>query len=154
MNPQKLVSYNPATGEIIGNVPVTPLSEISQVVASSQAACIEWGKSSHAKRKEVLLPFGERLHEKQDELAALLTAEMGKPLADAYGEIKRASKPYSSYLDEIEAALSLEVIEDGYTHSELSYVPYGVCVAISPWNFPLYMPHWMVMPALMAGNTV
>ncbi len=154
MSNATLSSYNPATGEFVGDVPVTPVSEIPAVVAHARTACSKWGALSHAQRKELLLPFGERLRDQQEELAALLTAEMGKPLSDALGEVKRASKPFAEYLDEIEAALATEMIEDKYVRSEVSCEPYGVCVAISPWNFPLYMPHWMVIPALMAGNAV
>jgi succinate-semialdehyde dehydrogenase/glutarate-semialdehyde dehydrogenase len=79
---------------------------------------------------------------------------MGKPVRDAAGEIKSVADGIEHELGEIEAALAPEVLDDERTHSTIYRDPLGVCAAITPWNFPFAMPHWMVFPALAAGNTV
>jgi succinate-semialdehyde dehydrogenase/glutarate-semialdehyde dehydrogenase len=79
---------------------------------------------------------------------------MGKPRAEAIGEVRGCGERLNDTLSEIAAALRPETVEDGRSRSTIHHDPFGVCAAITPWNFPLAMPHWTVIPALMAGNTV
>ncbi|MEE2827807.1 MAG: aldehyde dehydrogenase family protein, partial [Myxococcota bacterium] len=88
------------------------------------------------------------------ELGRLLTAEMGKPLREAVGEVRSCGSHLGEELDEMVGAFEPELLEDGRTSTWLCHDPLGVAAAITPWNFPISMPHWMVLPALMAGNTV
>jgi acyl-CoA reductase-like NAD-dependent aldehyde dehydrogenase len=148
-----LVSTNPATGEPVGEVTVTPVEQIETIVAVARAAQPAWQELGHAGRAERLARLGQRIKERAEELGALLTAEMGKPKREAVGEILSCAKT-APELDEIGEALAPEVREDGRTRSTIYHDPYGVCAAITPWNFPFAMPHWMVFPALAAGNTV
>ncbi len=150
-----LNSCNPATGESVGEVPVTAVPEIPAVVARARAAFPAWRDLGLEGRRLALLPAGAQLLERVDELGRLLTAEMGKPLADATGEVRYPAESFAKSLDEIAAALQPEVFDEAeHVRSEVHFEPHGVCVAISPWNFPLMMPHWLVLPALLAGNTV
>ncbi len=149
-----LTSHNPATQEIVGEVPITPESSIPDIIAKARAAQPDWAALSMPDRMEKILPLGETLQARKEELALLLTREMGKPLKDARFEIDRCSLPLADRLNDIAVALEPDVIDDGKTHSVLYHDPLGVCAAISPWNFPMAMPHSLVIPALMAGNTV
>ncbi len=150
----KLVSYDPATGAEVGAVDVTPTTEIPAIVARARAALPAWAALGTAGRAAVLRPLAAAITARLDELAKLLTREMGKPVRDATGEIKSCADGLEHELAEIEAALAPEVLDDGRTTSTIYRDPLGVCAAITPWNFPFAMPHWMVFPALVAGNTV
>jgi acyl-CoA reductase-like NAD-dependent aldehyde dehydrogenase len=150
----ELVSYDPATGAEVGAVDVTPPAEIPAVVARARAALPAWAALGTAGRAAVLRPLAAAMSARLGELAQLLTREMGKPLKDATGEIKSCADGLEHEIAEIESALAPEVLDDGRTHSTIYRDALGVCAAITPWNFPFAMPHWMVFPALMAGNTV
>lgn len=160
-----LKSYNPANGEVVGEVPVTPVDQIASIVARSRRAqqgpdgLSGWGGLSTAERVEILRPVGARLGARAAELGKLLTLEMGKPLKEGIGEVKACAggedgKGWVEELEEIAAAIAPETIEDDHTRSTIYRDPYGVCAAITPWNFPMLMVHWQVLPALVAGNTV
>ena len=149
-----LVSVNPATGEPVGDVPVTPAGQVPQVVAAARAAQPEWAALDLAARAAALAPAGPKLVERCEALGTLLTREMGKPLAEGIGETKHCGASLEKTLEEIAAALTPERHADEHVDSTMYFDPFGVCVAITPWNFPLSMPHWTVIPALMAGNTV
>ncbi|MCH8150997.1 MAG: aldehyde dehydrogenase [Planctomycetes bacterium] len=149
-----LKSLNPATGEVVGEVPITPIGEIPNIVARARAAQPAWRNLGLEKRMQTLLPVGTQLVDRADHLGRLLMREMGKPLREAVGEINHCGESLEATLREIVDALQPDVLEDDSAKSFVYHDPLGVCVAITPWNFPLSMPHWMVIPALMAGNTV
>ena len=149
-----LKSYNPATGDVVGEVPITPESEITNMVARARAVQGAWGAMSLDARIDALLPAGQELVDRSKELGNLLTREMGKPLREGIGEVKGCGASLERVLSEIADALRPEVLEDKNTRSTVHHDGFGVCAAITPWNFPLAMPHWMVIPALMAGNSV
>ena len=149
-----LKSLNPATGEVVGEVPITPIGEIPNIVARARAAQPAWRNLGLEKRMQTLLPVGMQLVDRADDLGRLLMREMGKPLPEAVGEIKHCGESLEATLREIVDALQPDVLADDNTKSLVYHDPLGVCVAITPWNFPMSMPHWMVIPALMAGNTV
>ncbi len=149
-----LRSTNPATGDVIGEVPVTPVSEIPAIVARARAAQPAWAALGASGRQERLAPLAAKVRAKTSELAALLTREMGKPLREAKGEVQSIADGLDHELAEIAAALAPEELDDGRTRSTIFHDPFGVCAAITPWNFPISMPHWMVFPALAAGNAV
>jgi acyl-CoA reductase-like NAD-dependent aldehyde dehydrogenase len=149
-----LVSRNPADGTVVGEVPVTPVEEIPGIVARSRAAQKAWREVPIAERARAVAAAGPELVERADELARLLTREMGKPLSMATSEVRGCGAGLAQEVEEIVAALAPEVLEDARTHTTLYRDPYGVCAAITPWNFPMSMPHWLAIPALVAGNTV
>jgi acyl-CoA reductase-like NAD-dependent aldehyde dehydrogenase len=149
----ELISYNPATGEEVGRLPCTPVSEIPAMVARARAALPAWRALGLEGRAQLIGEAADRLERRSDALSRLLTEEMGKPLREAVGEV-RACLAMLRELDEIVDALRTEVLEDTRTRTEIHRDPFGVCAVISPWNFPVAMPQQMVLPALMAGNTV
>jgi acyl-CoA reductase-like NAD-dependent aldehyde dehydrogenase len=151
---QRLDSLDPATGEVVGSVPLTPIDSIPRLVFEARNAQRGWGALSHAQRGEVLKPAAARLKAEAKRLGALASREMGKPLPEAIGEANYCADGLASELDEIVAALGDIVREDGRLTSVLRHAPLGVCAAITPWNFPILMPHQSVLPALVAGNSV
>ena len=160
-----LTSFNPASGEVVGEVPITPVDQIPGIIARSRLAqqgsdgLSGWGGLSIAQRVEILKPVGAKLGSRAADLGKLLTLEMGKPLKEGIGEVKACAggedgKGWVEELEEIAAAIAPETIEDAQTRSTVYRDPFGVSVAITPWNFPMLMVHWQVLPALVAGNTV
>ncbi|MEE2897949.1 MAG: aldehyde dehydrogenase family protein [Gemmatimonadota bacterium] len=150
---ETLKSYNPATAEVVGEVPVTPAFEIPAVVARARAAQPAWEALGLEGRIELLRKTAEIFAERVEAHGELMTKEMGKPLKEGIGEAK--SLGYIGHeLDEIMAALQPEIVEDKRSRSTVYHDPLGVVGAITPWNFPMSMPAWMILPAVAAGNTV
>ena len=149
-----LVSRDPASGEIVGELRVTPVEHIPEIVSAARAAQPAWEALGHEGRAELLERASSGFEARADELARLITREMGKPLAEARAEVRSLSAGVRHHLDEIGEALAPETFEDGDLRSVVYHDPLGVCAAITPWNFPMSMPSWMVFPALAAGNTV
>ena len=147
-------SYNPLNGEIVGTVEVTPPGEMSGIVGRARRAQATWGNLEVGKRAELLAGAAPRFMERAEELAHLITREMGKPIRESLGEARGIGAGIESELEQIAQALEPEKVQAGNIHSVIYRDPLGVCAAITPWNFPVAMPHWMVLPALAAGNTV
>lgn len=151
---ETLKSFDPATGELVGEVRVTPVQDIPAIVARARAAQPAWQALGMPGRSELLLSLADRILERADALGALLTREMGKPVREAVAEVKSCAAGMAEELRDIELAIAPEVIAHGGARSTIYRDPLGVCAAITPWNFPFSMPHWMVFPALATGNTV
>ncbi|MFK7883355.1 MAG: aldehyde dehydrogenase, partial [Phycisphaerales bacterium] len=105
-------------------------------------------------RADIIRPAGARLVERAEELGELLSREQGKPIPEGIGEVRGCGARTSDEVDEIADAVQAQVLSGDGVQSTVYHDPYGVCAAITPWNFPMLMPHWMVLPALVAGNTV
>lgn len=151
---EELSSINPATGEEVGRVPITPASEIQQVVDRARTAQPGWAALGLEGRAELLGRAAEHFEARLDAHAELMTREQGKPLKEARAEVRSLGAGLASEVAEMVEALGPEVIEDGRNRSTIHHDPLGVVGAITPWNFPMSMPHWMVLPSLAAGNTV
>ncbi len=152
--PAMLESLDPATGAVVGAVPVTPADQIPLVVHRARVAQRSWAGMTLDERAALLRPAAERMAVRSGAIGELICREMGKPLADAKGEASYAASGLLALIDEAVEALRPETREDDATRSTLVYDPLGVAVAITPWNFPVLMPQECVLPALVAGNTV
>ncbi len=152
--PELLESINPSTGETVGSVAVTPVEDIGPIVARARAALPSWSGVGIAERGELLKPAGERLLEQAEDLGALITREMGKTRRSSVAEVSNCGKRFSRVVDEIVESLQPQEIEDRHTRSTIYYDPFGVCATIAPWNYPVSMAQWMLLPALIAGNTI
>ena len=148
--------YNPATGEQSGVVDFASAQLVGEVVAGAKAAwASEWGNVSLAKRAQVLFRFRELLNERKEDIAALITAEHGKVLSDALGEVTRG-------LEVAEFACGIpHLLKGGFTENASTGVdvysirqPLGVVAVISPFNFPAMVPMWFVPIAIATGNAV
>ncbi|MEI7779485.1 MAG: CoA-acylating methylmalonate-semialdehyde dehydrogenase [Actinomycetes bacterium] len=149
------VVYNPATGEQTGAVDFADDAVMDAAVAAAKAAFAEWGKASLTRRAQVMFNFRELLNARKGEVAAFITAEHGKVLSDALGEVTRG-------LEVVEFACGIPHLQKGgYSASVSTNVdvysirqPLGVVGIISPFNFPAMVPMWFFPLALAAGNTV
>jgi succinate-semialdehyde dehydrogenase/glutarate-semialdehyde dehydrogenase len=149
-----LDSLNPLNGEVVGTVPVTPADDIPGIVARARAAQPAWAALGTPRRAEILAEAADRFKVRAEEHARLITREMGKPIRESLGEARGLGAGMEAELEEIVEALEPERVESPQLRSVIHRDPLGVCAAITPWNFPMAMPNWMILPALAAGNTV
>ncbi|MBC03642.1 MAG: aldehyde dehydrogenase [Phycisphaerae bacterium] len=154
LTPQTLVSIDPATGEPVGEILVTPEDHIPQMVRDARIAQRSWGAMTMEQRGDILKSAVPHLVEQAQRIGELLTREMGKPRAMGIGEATYCAKGIPEEVDSIAEALEPEILEDDALRTTMRFDPYGVVAAITPWNFPLLMVFQSVIPALMAGNTV
>jgi malonate-semialdehyde dehydrogenase (acetylating)/methylmalonate-semialdehyde dehydrogenase len=146
--------YNPATGMQTGTVDFATVQEVDQAVQAAKDAFPEWRALSLAKRAELFFAIRELFHERREEIALHLTAEHGKVLSDALGEVTRG-------LEVIEFCCGLpHLLKGGMTEQASTGIdvysirqPLGVVAGITPFNFPAMVPMWMWAPALACGNT-
>jgi malonate-semialdehyde dehydrogenase (acetylating) / methylmalonate-semialdehyde dehydrogenase len=147
--------FNPATGEVTGHVDFASNDVVDEVVGAAQKAFEEWRGTSLAKRTQILFAFREILNARKEEVAALITAEHGKVLSDALGEVTRGQEV-------VEFACGIpHLLKGGYSEGVSTEVdvysirqPLGVVAIISPFNFPAMVPMWFFPIAIAAGNTV
>jgi len=146
--------YNPATGEQTGEVDFASVEEIDRAVAAAKAAFPEWRKWSLSKRADLMFRIYQLVHEHREDLARLLTAEHGKVLSDALGEVQRGIEVIE-YVCGIPTLLKGGYSEQAATGIDVYSIrqPLGVCAGITPFNFPAMVPMWMWAPAIACGNT-
>ncbi|WP_280314720.1 CoA-acylating methylmalonate-semialdehyde dehydrogenase [Nocardia abscessus] len=146
---------DPATGAVTGRVALANVADTRAAIDSAAAAFPAWRDTSLARRTQILFRFRELLNERKDELARLITAEHGKVVADATGEVSRG-------LEVVEFACGIpHLLQGGYTENASTKVdvfavrqPLGPVAVISPFNFPAMVPMWFFPLAIAAGNTV
>ncbi len=146
---------NPATGDFTGQLALANLDDARTVIDSAHTAFPAWRDTSLAKRTQVLFNFRELLNQKKGELAEIITAEHGKVLSDALGEISRGQEV-------VEFACGMaHLLKGGYTENASTGVdvysirqPLGPVGIVSPFNFPAMVPMWFFPIAIAAGNTV
>ncbi|SHN75851.1 aldehyde dehydrogenase family protein [Cryptosporangium aurantiacum] len=142
---------NPATGEPFASAPAVSPQQLDAAVRAADAAYGRWRRDEDA-RKAALLAAADAVDAAAGELAAILTAEQGKPLQDAATETFLVSL-WLRYYANLE--LGPEIVRDDENgYAEVHRRPLGVVAAITPWNFPLTLAMWKIAPALRAGNTV
>jgi succinate-semialdehyde dehydrogenase/glutarate-semialdehyde dehydrogenase len=146
---------NPATGEVLGTVPDLGREAALEAVAAAEAAFPAWAARTARERSRILRRWGELMLANTDELARLLTAEMGKPLAEARGEIAYAAAFFEWFAEEGVRAYG-EIIPPHRADMRLLVArqPVGIVGAVTPWNFPAAMVTRKVAPALAAGCPV
>ena len=157
---REIVSYDPATGEEVGRVPLRSAEEVAAAVARARAAQKGWGALSFRRRAEVVMRARALVLEGMDEVAALVSRESGKPDAEALAmEVVPTLDLMQFFARRAERMLRPEKIDIGLYRflgrtSTVEYRPLGVVGIISPWNFPWAIPLGEVVMALMAGNSV
>lgn len=145
---------NPATGATIGSVPNLGKPEAERAVSAATAALAEWKARPTKERSTILRRWAQLLNDHADDLATILTAEQGKPLAEAKGEVGYAAAFLEWFAEEARRVMG-EMIEPHQADRRLLVFrqPVGVVAAITPWNFPLAMITRKAGPALAAGCT-
>ena len=143
---------NPATGEVIGTIPHLGQAETAKAIADANAAWPAWRKKTAKERSAILRKWFNLMIENQDDLAMILTAEQGKPLAEAKGEIAYGAS-YIEWFAEEGKRVYGENIPSHMADRRIMITkePIGVCVAITPWNFPNAMITRKAAPAMAAG---
>jgi acyl-CoA reductase-like NAD-dependent aldehyde dehydrogenase len=157
---RKVVSVNPATGEILGELECAGDSGVQAAVARARAAQVAWAEIGVRRRIAVLHEFQRRLHEKKSEIAAAIAQEAGKPAAEALTtEVLVVLDAARFLIDNAHRLLRDEPVPHGNLAAKLKSgrlvrEPYGVIGIISPWNYPFSIPATETLAALVAGNAV
>ncbi|UAJ78223.1 CoA-acylating methylmalonate-semialdehyde dehydrogenase [Leifsonia sp. ZF2019] len=147
--------FDPATGERQHEVVLGSRADVESAIAAARAALPAWRATSLTKRADVLFRLRHLLTERRHELAAVVTSEHGKVLSDAAGEIGRGLENVefaSGLIDKLKGEFSEQVSTGIDVHSVKQ--PVGVVACITPFNFPVMVPLWMVASAIACGNTV
>jgi malonate-semialdehyde dehydrogenase (acetylating) / methylmalonate-semialdehyde dehydrogenase len=146
--------YNPATGEQSGEVAFASVEEIDRAVATAQEAFAQWRSVSLSKRADLFFRIHDLFDQHREDLARLLTAEHGKVLSDAMGEVQRGLEVIE-YVCGIPTLLKGSYSEQAATGIDVYSIrqPLGVVAGITPFNFPAMVPMWMWAPAIACGNT-
>jgi malonate-semialdehyde dehydrogenase (acetylating)/methylmalonate-semialdehyde dehydrogenase len=153
--PQSLAVTNPATGELLGHVPLSSPQDVGAAVAAAQKAFRSWSATPSVDRIQVLFRLKALLEQHVDELAASLTREHGKTREESAGEIRRGieSVTHACAIPSLMMGETLENISPGID-CETVRQPLGVFAVITPYNFPVMIPLWFWPVAIATGNTV
>lgn len=156
VRPQRetLPIYNPATGEVIEQVPLSDEHDVDQAVRAANEAATGWARTSVMERTQLLFRFKALLEEHLDELAEIVTRHHGKTLDEARGEVRRG-------IEVVDFACGAPTLLQGRTLRQVTSeadqdyyrYPVGVVAGIPPFNFPVMIPLWMFPLAVVAGNT-
>lgn len=156
VRPQRetLPIYNPATGEVIEDVPLSTAEDVDQAVRAASEAAQRWARTPVMERTQLLFRFKALLEEHLDELAEIVTRHHGKTLGEARGEVRRG-------IEVVDFACGAPTLLQGRTlrhvtsEADQDYYryPVGVVAGVPPFNFPVMIPLWMFPLAVVAGNT-
>ncbi len=146
---------NPASGELLARVPLSSPADVDKAVVAARTAARAWGETSPLVRMRAVMRLRERLDERREEIARLVTLDMGKTLDDARGEVGRG-------IESVEAACGVPHLMKGENllgvasgvDVELVRQPVGVVAAITPFNFPAMIPLWFLPYAVATGNAI
>ncbi|OEZ99427.1 glutarate-semialdehyde dehydrogenase DavD [Janthinobacterium sp. HH107] len=143
---------NPATGEVIGHVPVMGTQETRNAISAANAAWPAWRKKTAKERAAVLRRWNDLILENADDLALIMTAEQGKPLLEAKGEVQYAAS-FIEWFAEEGKRVAGDTLQSPWPDRRIVVTkePIGVCAAITPWNFPAAMITRKAGPTLAAG---
>ena len=145
-----LKSYDPSNGEMLGEVPVASADQITAYIDEARKGHAQWSDLAPERRYQMIREAYQAAESEIPQLASLLSREMGKDIRRSTGEVQGTiyGGPYIA-----ESAMSaLRPIQTGRSTTE--YKPLGIVAVISPWNYPLAMANNLIVPALMAGNSV
>lgn len=147
-----IVTVNPATGARLAAYEAMSSRQIDDALNVAAAAQRDWAGVGFAHRGDILRMAADILRRRRDELALLVTREMGKPVAEALAEVDKCAGGLEYYAGHAAEFLGDEHCATSADHSWVSYQPVGVVLAVMPWNFPLWQVFRFAAPALMAGN--
>jgi acyl-CoA reductase-like NAD-dependent aldehyde dehydrogenase len=154
---EEIEVVNPATEEVVDSVPAGAPEDVGLAVATAQRALREWSRTDVEKRAAILSAAADLIAEHAKDLAATLTSEQGKPVAEAMGEVTHLAhgvRYYAEAATKVRGSYQDLPSTFGPAYGMVIRRPIGVCVAITPYNFPLTLLGTKVAPALAAGNTM
>jgi succinate-semialdehyde dehydrogenase/glutarate-semialdehyde dehydrogenase len=150
--PNKLQTINPATGEPGKSYDPHSIEDAQAAAKAARAAFLQWRRTGFAERSRVIHKVAELLRARKDELARLMTEEMGKTLDDGRAEVEKCAFHCDWFADHAEAYLAEEPADIGGGEAFVTFNPTGIVLAVMPWNFPFWQVIRAAAPALMAGN--
>ncbi|MEB4675535.1 succinate-semialdehyde dehydrogenase [Enterobacteriaceae bacterium G50] len=147
------ISINPANGETLSALPWATTAQVDEAIALADAGYRQWRNTSVMARAEALRAVGRVLRQRGEEMAKMMSREMGKPIAQARGEVAKSASLCDWYAEHGPAMLKTEstLVEDN--KAVIEYRPMGPILAIMPWNFPLWQVLRGAVPILLAGNS-
>ena len=145
---------NPATGEVEATYPTATEQDIQRVIEQADTAYQDWRTVSLSERSKLLHKIADLYLERKEELARIVATEMGKPVAQAKGEIGLVADIFRYYADNAEQLLAPNKIDVDTGSASVEKLPVGVLLGIMPWNYPHYQVARFVAPNFMAGNTL
>lgn len=149
-----ITTINPATGALLQSYQGWTPEQIESAVQRAHTAALHWGRQPLAVRVAAVRRLADELRRQSQPFAALVTAEMGKPLAEAAGEMEKSAVTAIYYADNADKILGDEPVAIEGADAWVSYEPIGLVLAIMPWNFPVWQVMRFAIPSLTAGNGV
>jgi succinate-semialdehyde dehydrogenase/glutarate-semialdehyde dehydrogenase len=149
----EVTTVDPTTGEPLATYPASDLDGVRSVLAAVHAAQPAWAALPVEARADVVRAIGAQLRKQADELAGLMTAEMGKPVGEARAEVEKSATACDHYAQHGPGFLAPRPADTGDQRSWVEHEPLGVVLAVMPWNFPFWQVLRFAAPTLLAGNT-
>ncbi len=148
-----LTAVDPSTGAVVREVPAATPAQIDAVLDRARSSFLAWRETSFEERAALLEAVAAHLREHVEELAPLMTEEMGKPIGEARGEVAKAAWAAEHYAAHGADYLADEHIASDASSSYVQHLPLGTVLGVLPWNAPFWLAFRFAAPALMAGNT-
>ncbi|HDT5517053.1 TPA: succinate-semialdehyde dehydrogenase [Klebsiella aerogenes] len=147
------VSVNPTTGEVVSSLPWSTEQQVDSAIAQAQQAFRQWRQVALADRAAALRQVGSVMRARGEELAQMISLEMGKPIAQARGEVSKSANLCDWYAEHGPAMLATEATQVEDNKAVIEYRPLGPILAVMPWNFPVWQVLRGAVPILLAGNS-
>ena len=147
------ISRNPASGEILSAQPYINDQQIDAAIAANHQAFLAWRQQPLTLRAEKLRALAAAIRARSEEMAQMITAEMGKPILQARGEVEKSASLCDWYAEHGPAMLATEPTQVENNQAVIEYRPLGPVLAVMPWNFPLWQVLRGAVPILLAGNS-
>jgi succinate-semialdehyde dehydrogenase len=147
------ISLNPATGETLSSLAWATADDVNQAVALADSGYRQWKKTAVAERADALRNVGNVLRQHAEEMAQMISREIGKPIIQARGEVTKSANLCDWYAEHGPAMLSTEATQVENNKAVIEYRPLGPIMAVMPWNFPLWQVLRGAVPILLAGNS-
>lgn len=149
-----ITTLNPTTGAPLKTYEAWDAAQIEQAVAAGHTAALSWGQQPLAARVAAVRRLADELRRQKDTFARLIATEMGKPLAEAAGEMEKSAATAVYYADNAERLLGDERVAIDGVDAWISYESIGLVLAVMPWNFPVWQVMRFAIPSITAGNGV
>ncbi|ELY3084105.1 succinate-semialdehyde dehydrogenase [Klebsiella aerogenes] len=147
------VSVNPTTGEVVSSLPWSTEQQVDSAIAQAQQVFRQWCQVALADRAAALRKVGSVMRARGEELAQMISLEMGKPIAQARGEVSKSANLCDWYAEHGPAMLATEATQVEDNKAVIEYRPLGPILAVMPWNFPVWQVLRGAVPILLAGNS-
>jgi len=152
MIPNKVFSIDPSNSKKIASYELDSDDVVNEKVKSVNIAFKTWSSKSQLERSNILSSVGVKIKQKKQEIAEMITLEIGMPISQSLGEVDKALQLIDEVVKNGPVQLAPRLVPSA--KSRVEYAPMGVCLSVAPWNFPFYLALRSIVPNLMAGNTV